>query len=451
MSTIESSKKKIVGIMIVVALATFLSCTPSASRRPPVRRRPPAESDSLTVFLTGSSLGRLKPCGCSGGQLGGLERRPAIFNTVPPEKRLLIDTGALVPGSGDQDLIKFGIIVEALARLNYQVVNLTDKDVEIARNQGWLDAAPVRFVSPYASEEDFPIGFQNRYLMNGEYVTISVLSVDVDRSSLDQIKKGLAPAHEGDKTVGILIVNRRDDDVIASIAQLGVVDCIVCPSEAEEPMIIGSPSSRPLVFSVGRYGRYICSLKIEKARVRDRFKFKFTAAPVTEDLPKDPALVELYKGYQQIVRDSNLLERHPRFSLPDGLKYVGSESCKLCHAPEYQKWLETGHAKAYATLVEGGYQFDPECVVCHVVGLDWESGFVSEQETPGLKNVDCENCHGPGSQHVKTYGTADTAGPKSSCIDCHTPEHSGEYAGNEDVFRQKIIHWTEPNTPGNVK
>ena len=216
-------------------------------------------------------------------------------------------------------------------------------------------------------------------------------------------------------------------------------------------MIIGSSYRRPLVFSVGRYGRYITRLTIEKARVRDRLKFQFTKIPVEEDLKPNPTLKELYKGYQQIVKESGLLEKHPRYPLDDDLKYVGSESCKTCHEPAYSKWLETGHAKAYATLERVGSQYDPECILCHVIGLDYESGFVSEQETPEMKNVGCENCHGPGSEHVKTYGQAKTSEPKSTCLDCHTPEHSGEYAEKKQVFRQKIIHWTEPNTPGDVK
>jgi len=444
----DRANKKIVAALIVVALTAALSCGPRAPKEAPTRRQGRVEADMLNVFFTGSSLGRLKPCGCSGGQLGGFERRPAVFNTVPAEKRLLIDTGSLVETNRDQDLIKFNIIVEALGLLDYDLVNLTEKDLEIAENLGLLGSLTVRFISPYGTGDEMAIGFQNRYLLNTEYVTVSVLTFDVDRSATEQIKAGFVPPEEGDKTINILIVSRCDEEVVSS---MGIVDCVVCPSEADEPMIIGSPSRRPLVFSVGRYGRYICRLKIEKARVRDRFKFKFTAIPVKGDLEPDAYLVELYKGYQQIVRDRNLLERHPRYVLGNGLTYVGSQSCRECHDSEYEKWRKTGHAHAYATLEEAGSQFDPECVVCHVVGMDYESGFISAEETGHLKHVGCENCHGPGSEHVETSGEADFTETKSTCIDCHTPEHSGEYAGNERSFRQKIIHWTEPNAPGNVK
>ena len=138
MNISDRANKKIVAVLIVVALTAALSCGPRASREVPTRRQGRVEADMLNVFFTGSSLGRLKPCGCSGGQLGGLERRPAVFNTVPAEKRLLIDTGSLVETNRDQDLIKFDITVEALGLLDYHVVNLTEEDFEIAENRGLL-------------------------------------------------------------------------------------------------------------------------------------------------------------------------------------------------------------------------------------------------------------------------------------------------------------------------
>jgi len=451
LGAIKYLDKQIFILLSVAFLTGAFSCAPRPSERRPARPKTAAPADSLSVFFTGSTLGRLKPCGCSGGQLGGLARRPAVFDSVEPDKRMLVDTGAFIESDRDQDLIKFDIIVEALNLLDYHAVNLTEDDFETAFNRGSLQHPGIRFISPYGTGDEVAVGIQNSYLLNGEKVAISVATFDVDRSSLDRIRESFIPPKEGEKTVNILVVNRCDENTILSIAEMDIVDCIVCPSEAEEPMVIDKSYRGPLVFSVGRYGRYITRIKIEKARVRDRLKFQFEKIPVEEELKKSPALVELYEGYKQIVKESNLLEKHPRYPLPDDLKYIGSESCKACHQSEYKKWEETRHARAYATLEEDGYQYDPECVVCHVVGLDYESGFVSAEETPELKNVDCENCHGPGSEHVTNPMQAKTRGPKSTCLDCHTPEHSGKYAGNEQVFLQKIKHWTEQNTPGDVR
>jgi len=165
----DRANKKIVAALIVVALTAALSCGPRAPKEAPTRRQGRVEADMLNVFFTGSSLGRLKPCGCSGGQLGGFERRPAVFNTVPAEKRLLIDTGSLVETNRDQDLIKFNIIVEALGLLDYDLVNLTEKDLKIAENLGLLGSLTVRFISPYGTGDEMAIGFQNRYLLNTEF------------------------------------------------------------------------------------------------------------------------------------------------------------------------------------------------------------------------------------------------------------------------------------------
>lgn len=450
MNTTVRSKKKFVVVLFLTVLSAGISCMPT---KRPAREKPPAKTDVLNVFFTGNTLGKLKPCGCSGGQLGGLERREAVFKTAPSQKRLIIDTGSLVPGDGEQDQVKFTIIIEALGLLDYGFVNLTEKDLEMAENLGLLDNPFVGFVSPYGSGEKVAGKFQNRYLLSGEYVAISVLTLDVDSTPIERIQEGFAPPKPGEKSVNILIVNRCDEAVISSVAETGIVDCLVCPAESDEPMIIGSPNRKPLVFSVGRYGRHISRLQIEKARVRDRLKLKFHAIEVSEDLEPDASreVADLYKVYQQIVKDRDLLAKVPRFSLENGLKYVGSLSCMPCHEAEYKKWHDTGHAHAYATLERVGSQFDPECVVCHVVGLEYESGFVSTEQTDHLKNVDCENCHGPGSEHVKTSDKADLTEPKSTCTDCHTPEHSGDYAANERAFREKIIHWTEPNAPGNVK
>jgi hypothetical protein len=229
---------------------------------------------------------------------------------------------------------------------------------------------------------------------------------------------------------------------------------MVCPAESDEPGLISKPGARPLVISVGRLGKYVGRLQIEAGGPtggEKKLTYSFSSVPVTEDLTQEESLVELYRTYQQLVKEANLLEKQVRFALPDGLEYTGSKSCKLCHEYEYEKWSSKAHAHAYATLERVGNQYDPECIVCHVVGMGYVSGFVSEEETGHLKNVGCENCHGPGSEHIITLGKEQTTEPRSDCIDCHTPDHSAEYEGNEALYLSKIVHWREPNTAGDVK
>ena len=423
-------------------------------KTPTYEKEPPAV-DSLTVFLTGNVLGALKACGCSGGQLGGFDRRSAILNTVPRQRRLIIDTGSFVKSDSEQDMIKYHIIIQALQLLDYDLVSLSEKDIETGGNLGLLEGIESAFsiINPHStSEMNVPVKFTKKFSLKGRTVLSTIAAFDPESTPIEQIE-GLFTVPSDVPTLNILILSNSNPETIKSIAKAApLIDCVVCPSESDEPAVIGNPNKRPLAITVGRFGRYICGLKVTApTRVGQRLKLAFKVLLVEEGLPKDDALVKLYEDYQQIVKDRNLLEKHPRFALPDDLEYAGSKSCKPCHGYEYENWSSKAHARAFSTLEQVNSQFDPECVVCHVIGMDYESGFITQQDTGHLINVGCENCHGPGSEHILTAGATMLTEPKSTCLDCHTPEHSGDYAGNEEEKLQEIKHWREPNAAGNVK
>jgi hypothetical protein len=414
---------------------------------------PAQKADVITIFITGNELGVLKPCGCSGGQLGGLDRRPVILNSVPAKRRLIVDTGLLVESDGEQDIIKFNTIIQSFSLLGYDLVNLAEEDIAIAQNLGLLESAGTFFnviTSHRPTDLNLPTKFTKKLSLKGGTVAVTVAAFDAESAPIEQIDK-LYGAQPDLQTVNILILNRCSPDIINAIEKQAVVDCLICPAESDEAVLLSAPGKNPLVVSVGRYGRYICNLQIRAAKERGKLQLSFSPIPVTEDLPQEDSLIALYKDYQQLVKEANLLERYPRFPLPGGLKYTSSKSCKPCHEYEYEKWSTKAHAHAYAILERIGSESDPECVACHVVGMKYESGFVSKQATKNLKDVGCEVCHGPGSEHISSLGNVETTGPKLDCADCHTPEHSGEYAGNEERYFEKIIHWREPKTSGDVK
>ncbi len=415
--------------------------------------KPVIKAETITVFLTGNELGVLKPCGCSGGQLGGLERRPAVFDNVPAKGRMIVATGRLVEGEGEQDLIKFDILAQAFNLLGYDAVNLTEEDMEIAGSLGLIEGIGSLFnvITSYRpADVNLPTKFTKQFSLKDKTIAVTVATFDAESAPIEQVGKLFTP-QPGLQTVNILILNRCVPGIVSSITKKEIVDCLICPAESDEPALLSEPGKIPLVISVGRFGRYICRLQIKPAKDKVKPKLSFSPIPVEEDLKQEKSLLALYEVYQQLVKEANLIEKIPRFALPGGLEYTGSKSCKGCHEYEYEKWSTKSHAHAYATLEREGSEADPECVVCHVVGLKYESGFVSMDETGDLKDVGCEVCHGPGSEHIKTLGKAETAGPKLDCTDCHTPETSGKYAVNEAFYFEKIIHWREPNALGDVK
>lgn len=108
--------------------------------------------------------------------------------------------------------------------------------------------------------------------------------------------------------------------------------------------------------------------------------------------------------------------------------YVGADVCGACHAAAAAAWSQSGHALALATLEAALHSHDPECLACHITGLGHPGGGV-----PGdahLANVQCEACHGPGSDHAaapaRGYGTL--PGKAAACVGCHTHDQSPDFA-----------------------
>lgn len=81
--------------------------------------------------------------------------------------------------------------------------------------------------------------------------------------------------------------------------------------------------------------------------------------------------------------------------------YVGDEDCSRCHSGTHEGWAETGHAEAWASLQNSGNPAS-YCEPCHSVQQDDTEGNSGYDEVPTEKFVDvqCESCHGPGSDHI---------------------------------------------------
>jgi hypothetical protein len=342
-----------------------------------------------------------------------------------------------------------------LGLLDYDIANLTGKDLEIARNLGIIgnvDSDLKLVAAPGIADVNVPAKFSKQMILKGMPVRVAIASFDARSGRVEQIEKLFAPESDV-RTVKILILaGCRADKMDAFVKKVPFLDCVVCTDSAERPEIIGDAKKRPLVVTSGQSGKYVGRLQIRTDRkAGGALKLSFSAVPVSENLREDDAIAELYRTYQQILMAGGLMENMPRFALPDGIEYMGSQACKTCHEYAYKKWKEQKHAHAYETLENVGSDYDPECVVCHVVGLKYESGFVGPDKTPKLRDVGCESCHGPGSEHVLSVGEEPTREPKTTCVGCHTSENSVHYAGNEAEYFEKIVHWREPDAASSVK
>ena len=151
----------------------------------------------------------------------------------------------------------------------------------------------------------------------------------------------------------------------------------------------------------------------------------------------------------------------PRDVLPRGADYVGSAACRSCHSAEYATWSAGAHAQAGKTLEAKKKADDINCLACHTTGYDRPGGFPAAgklADHPGLNDVGCESCHGPGGDHVaegaRKLGTIVSLGDKcDSCVilqicgSCHDEANDPgfEFQVEEKIERQR--HGTiEPGT-----
>lgn len=150
-------------------------------------------------------------------------------------------------------------------------------------------------------------------------------------------------------------------------------------------------------------------------------------------------------------------------------KYVGVDKCTgACHKGEakgnqLEIWQSSKHAQAYKTLQtpeadkiakDKGFSTaaaeTPECLKCHVLGKDINAAEL-EDTFDKTQGVQCETCHGPGSEYKKLSIMKDKAKAQengmivhtegeSFCTGCHNSESPTFKGFNYAEMWDKIKH-----------
>ena len=177
--------------------------------------------------------------------------------------------------------------------------------------------------------------------------------------------------------------------------------------------------------------------------------------PLTGQVGSDKDAQKLVDAYDHQVTELNLAEaqRQPETCPPPAKgerAFLGVTGCVQCHEDAVAFWTQTKHARAYATLVAVEKQYSLDCIRCHVTGWQQPGGVCRIDRTrlggPGIegkgvgrRDVQCEDCHGPGSHHVK-----DAAGafiqrevPDTACMRCHEAANSPHF--DDAKYRPYIV------------
>ena len=416
-----------------------------------------SSSEDILIVFSGEETGNLEPCGCYVGQIGGISRRHTIIDQLKKKNNVIpVSLGDLPSGNERQDEIKMEIFSHAMRKMGYILHNVGEKEIEISpRVLSYLSQTNnFTFLSSNIQiNYPFPV-IINKYVIN-EYVenkrsfkiaflgilskifSDNILSNDV---CVDDPVSALRPLIKElrNKVDFMVLLSHAPFEESVEFAKLfPEIGLIITGHGMDEPTDTVIYIKDTPIVSPGRNGRFIGIARYSITNKGLKRK-SIEVIPLDNKYNDSQEVSLLLKEYQQILKNEDLLGKTYREPLPNGLSYVGSSACGICHKIVYEHWSNTAHGKSYDTLVNTGHQYDPECIKCHTIGFGHISGFLDYDETQHLINVGCESCHGAGSLHInlvnKNYGKTNEGG----CEMCHDSEHSPGFEFKE--YWEKIKH-----------
>lgn len=419
----------------------------------------PLQAQEVCLLFSGEERGYLEPCGCAKPLLGGVAKRHTFLKSLS-EPWLSVSLGDLVGGDTlaaghvrRQDELKAETLVQALKIMDYSMHNLGEMDLDMGLevlaylfppdsvpllSSNVQPSSPLIEVAPYKVLEVVSGG---KTLRVGFLGVLSPSLVGAPPSGVEIIPpaEALPPlVRELKDKVDVLVLlsHASMEESLKLARDFPEFQLIASGHRADHPVVV--KEGKTWVFTPGIKGKHLVLYRYNP----DKGSGVMETVTLDERLEASAPMLSLLDNYQERLKEEKLLSRVERFPLPGQTSYVGSRACSPCHPAVSQHWESTLHATAYETLLKVGRASDPECVACHVVGLNYVSGFQSQDISPDLTGVGCEGCHGPGSLHIAECGmqSVERGIPDSEfriphsgrygkaspelCKGCHDPEHS---------------------------
>ncbi|MCE9626744.1 MAG: hypothetical protein K8R56_02365, partial [Candidatus Eisenbacteria bacterium] len=389
------------------------------------------EPDTLVILSTNDVLGKNEPCGCHIPK-GGLSRRATFHDSLSAQygQVLLVDAGGFFPDEADSFYReKATFLMDAMTSLGTDAAGVSEKELKYGR--GFLLANQRTSKLPLVSANLMnrtsrkPLVAPSRVIQKGT-VKVGVFGLTSDKIDLGPSRDSLLaedPVEAATRTVAEL--KKKGATVIVLLSMLGKVESedVVASVDGIDVVITGRnvpvlQKGRMIKNTIANYGgeqghhigRTLVQLDAQR-RMKTATNDVFVLGPEVNDKPEVLAMVKQFNdGFNDRMRAIEKAraaaasvatggERTSNGDKPSPDHFVGAEVCARCHAPEYQQWQTTAHARAWQTLVDVNREATPECVTCHVVGYQQPGGFKASEDAGKLGNVQCENCHGMGTQH----------------------------------------------------
>lgn len=277
-----------------------------------------------------------------------------------------------------------------------------------------------------------------RYLKNGQKVLVtSVIDPEFAKNAglkIDKIKNPITIINRIGETIDhdlyIVVLHSSKIRSAELIGKTKGVDLFINGGWPLVYQTVQSVKETPLLYNNSSGGKFVAYVDCKLGGAAKPVEI---GAPVViradiKTVSQDEKIVELLRQYDsERVLYFKKRETQRKLEIIKNTRlgmYLGDKSCNSCHPKIYQKWKNTPHARAISSLESKNKNFDQDCLVCHVTGMEnlgTAGGFLSTEKTPWMVNVQCEACHGPGAEHVQNNKIKPLykAG-RDICLKCHT-------------------------------
>ncbi len=448
----------------------------------------------LALVVTGRQHGYIEPCGCTGldRQKGGVARRFTLLSELKAQSWSLVpvDGGDQVRRFGRQAEIKLQQSVKALKEMDYQVVGFGPDDLRLGVGEllsvaAAEDPSEALFVSANVVLIDSSLMPQTKLIdQHGHRVGVTSIldpaAIEMDLGAdikvqpiIESARKAIEDLSRQQSNYRVLLFFGKEQAGQQLVQAVPGFDLLVVTGGYGEPTyqpvpIEGSTTQMILTGNKGMYAGLV-GLYADQP-------MKYARVPLTHEFADAPEMRKLMGDYQAQLQALGLdgLRLLPPVPHSSGQKFVGSASCGKCHTNAMEVWESSAHADATEHIVKPPKErgdiarhFDPECISCHVTGWNaqeyfpYETGYLSLEGSSHLTGNGCENCHGPGSNHVEAEqeGSTITADvrdqlrqtmklplekAREKCMTCHDLDNSPDFHDEdafEDVYWPQVEHY----------
>lgn len=446
----------------------------------------------LAIVFTGQQEGYLEPCGCAGmNQMkGGLSRRLTFLRELEAKNWPLVavDSGNLCNSFGRQAELKFHLSVDALRTMKYDAIGIGKSELRFSVDDLLSETFnmpdnPSLFTSANVAMMQFDPTMTAPYkiIKRGD-LKVGVVSVVANsvRSNINnpgvvsedaakKIKEILPKLIAEQANILVLLVDGTSQEA-ESLGKQFPDFRVVVPSETPSDPPRMSPklvNNSQYMIEVGEKAKFAVVLGIFDDA---EFPVRYQRVALDSRFDNSPIIIKSMELYQDQLKSEGFAGLGIK-TIADGRSeqlggFVGSKACETCHEEEYKIWKNSKHAAAWHSLTDiskPARHYDPECIVCHVVGWDisgrlpYRGGYLNEEKTPHLENVGCESCHGPGERHCKLEQPGggskaeieavrkainpEIEEAKKICIECHDLDNSPAF--DFDTYWPKVNHNAE--------